>query len=186
MDLPAANALRAGQTATVGGHSVHRRRISVRRAGRVQLRVFRPPGSVVPIRFAIAIPDGQSASLVAAGRHSVAVSPDGSAIVFAANGRLYLRRLSEMEAQPIAGSDVNGAAQNPTFSPDGQFVAFVASRDRTLRKLAAMAPRQLFWPPSRVSRSASAGTETACSSAKDGMALSACRPRAARPSASSR
>lgn len=63
---------------------------------------------------------------------SVAISPDGTMIVFAgvmpgqtANARtmLYRRPLASANADPLAGTE--GAA-NPFFSPDGQWVAYVA------------------------------------------------------------
>jgi serine/threonine protein kinase len=58
---------------------------------------------------------------------SMALSPDGVTIVFAAyKGRqlqLYKRLLDQTEAAPIAGTD--GAAE-PFFSPDGQWLAFFA------------------------------------------------------------
>ena len=103
--------------------------------GALAHRWWLPTAPAAQIRFAIDIPDSQSASFLASGRRSLAVSPDGTQIAYASNGRLYRRRLTEIEAKPIAGSDVNGA-QNPVFSPDGQFVAFVVGGDRTLRKLA--------------------------------------------------
>ncbi|MGH9142524.1 MAG: hypothetical protein ACRD2I_15445, partial [Vicinamibacterales bacterium] len=56
---------------------------------------------------------------------SVAISPDGSRIVYTAlrNGssQLILRRLDQLEGGPISGSE-GGTA--PFFSPDGQQIAF--------------------------------------------------------------
>ena len=61
----------------------------------------------------------------------LAISPDGSAVVFAGTdsagvSRLFLRRLDDLTASPIAGTESAGAA---FFSPDGQWIAFwVAGR----------------------------------------------------------
>jgi serine/threonine-protein kinase len=57
---------------------------------------------------------------------SVAISPDGQTIAYVMRtdgiGRLYVRRLDQLEATAIEGSD---GATLPLFSPDGQSVAFV-------------------------------------------------------------
>jgi Tol biopolymer transport system component len=59
---------------------------------------------------------------------SVAVSPDGTQVAYVGrrgNSRqLYLRRLSDLESRPLAGTDGAGA---PFFSRDGQWVAFTAN-----------------------------------------------------------
>ena len=59
------------------------------------------------------------------GRTSIALSPDGRNLVYAAERsdgtRLYLRPLDAFDATPIAGTD--GGFQ-PFFSPDGQSVGF--------------------------------------------------------------
>ena len=75
-------------------------------------------------RFALALPAGQE--LLAPGGTRVAWSPDGSAFVYVGPGRgrsqLWLRRLNDLQAVPIAGSD---AATSPVFSPDGGEIGFV-------------------------------------------------------------
>ena len=53
----------------------------------------------------------------------VALSPDGTRLVYAANQRLYLRSMDRREAVPIPGT---GGGFNPFFSPDGQWVGFFA------------------------------------------------------------
>ena len=89
------------------------------------------PANVV--RFAIAPPQGTHFSSI--GAHTVAISPDGTRLVFRINTtegpRLYLRDMSSSEMTLIPGSE---GAQVPFFSPDGQSVAFVSSG--TLKKTA--------------------------------------------------
>ena len=66
------------------------------------------------------------------GRQAVAISPNGTHIVYSANGRLYVRALDDLNPTPIAGTrgEVadNSAARNPFFSPDGRWIRVLASR----------------------------------------------------------
>jgi serine/threonine-protein kinase len=63
---------------------------------------------------------------------SLALSPDGSTMAFAARlptdpllarGQLYVRRLADLHATPVAGT---AGAAAPFFSPDGQWIGFFA------------------------------------------------------------
>jgi Tol biopolymer transport system component len=64
------------------------------------------------------------------------LSPDGALLVFVAqkdatvDPQLYVRRLQQLQAMPLAGTD---NARNPFFSPDGQWIAFFA--DGKLKKI---------------------------------------------------
>jgi Tol biopolymer transport system component/predicted Ser/Thr protein kinase len=89
-----------------------------------------PPATVA--RFAIPIPEVQQTNFIA---RNIAISPDGTQIVYEANRRLYLRPISESEAKPIAGTEDSVAATSPTFSPNGKSIAFYAAGDRTLRSI---------------------------------------------------
>ena len=64
---------------------------------------------------------------------ALAISPDGSTIVFKADaqqdGRLWVKRRGELNPAPMPGTERAGA---PVFSPDGQWIAFVA--DQHLKK----------------------------------------------------
>jgi eukaryotic-like serine/threonine-protein kinase len=74
-------------------------------------------------RFALALPPGQE--LQTPGGTRIAFAPDGRSFVYVGPGasgpRLWLRRLNELEAIPIAGTE---GATSPTFSPDGSEIAF--------------------------------------------------------------
>jgi eukaryotic-like serine/threonine-protein kinase len=63
----------------------------------------------------------------------VAISADGTKFAYAANGRLFLKRLSEEEARPIPGAQ---SILNVFFSPDGEWVGFYSRIDFTLKKIA--------------------------------------------------
>jgi hypothetical protein len=51
------------------------------------------------------------------GRLAIAISPDGTQIVFVSNGQLYRRSLGASDASPVLGTQ-NLAPTTPTFSPD--------------------------------------------------------------------
>jgi serine/threonine-protein kinase len=61
-----------------------------------------------------------------AGGARIALSPDGRALAYIGPGesgnRLWLRRLDQLEATPIAGTD---NASEPFFSPDGRRIGFI-------------------------------------------------------------
>jgi serine/threonine-protein kinase len=67
---------------------------------------------------------------------AIILSPDGSTLAFVARARdgaarqIYLRRLNELRAVPLSGTD---GALNPFFSPDGQWIAYFA--DGKLKKV---------------------------------------------------
>ena len=86
----------------------------------------------VAARFYHELPDGQA--FTRQGRPLVAVSPDGSQIVYVANSQLYLRNLDEMEARPIQGTDED--PDNPFFSPGGEWVGYYSASDDQLKKIA--------------------------------------------------
>ncbi|MEO8020004.1 MAG: protein kinase [Pseudomonadota bacterium] len=103
------------------------------------LRSPSPPAvaGVAPLpvtRFTYVLPDSRKLALPIP-RHAVAISPDGTAIVYASADQLYLQRLAETEARPIAGSELPVGIAEPTFSPDGRSIAFWSASDRTIRIL---------------------------------------------------
>jgi serine/threonine-protein kinase len=64
---------------------------------------------------------------------AIAISPDGTNMVFVSNDRLYTRPISATQSSPIPGT---AGALNPVFSPDGKWIAFWGFNDRTLKKIA--------------------------------------------------
>jgi len=78
-------------------------------------------------RFGVTVPEGLA---LAMGRGALAISPDGVRIVYAAEGRLFLRTLSEFESRLVPGGD---GAISPVFSPDGQSILFWT--DPALRRM---------------------------------------------------
>src|SRR5262249_22905819 len=60
-------------------------------------------------------------------RRMVAISPDGTRLVFVANNRLYIRQFDELDAAAIRGTESGPdglGPDSPVFSADGQSVAF--------------------------------------------------------------
>ena len=78
-----------------------------------------------PIRMTVTI--GADASLTTNVGTAAVLSPDGHMLAFAAESGgkslLYVRRLDQLQATPLAGTD---DAYGPFFSPDGEWIAFFA------------------------------------------------------------
>jgi serine/threonine-protein kinase len=90
------------------------------------------PAAPESTRFAIDLPAEHI--LTRAGRHVVALSPDGLQLVYVANRQLFLRSFRELEAKAIDGT-ANTDPAEPVFSPDGQWIAFWSNG--ALRKVPA-------------------------------------------------
>jgi serine/threonine-protein kinase len=90
----------------------------------IALRGPRPPARPVA-RMLVALPPGDRLAL--GSTPVVALSPDGSRLVYVANHsgstQLYVRAIDRFEATPIPGTE---GAESPFFSPDGQSVGFFA------------------------------------------------------------
>jgi eukaryotic-like serine/threonine-protein kinase len=105
-------------------------------SGIVAWRVKPPANQTVLAVTRFSIPLSENQQFTNAGRQLLAISPDGTQLVFVANQRLYLRSMSESEARPILGTESSGGVTSPVFSPDGRSIAFGSGADRTLKRIA--------------------------------------------------
>ena len=72
-----------------------------------------------------------TALVTAGGERDVAITPDGSRIVYRGTNQLLVRVLNQIEPDVLGGL---GAATNPFISPDGQWIGFADGQ--TLKKVA--------------------------------------------------
>jgi Tol biopolymer transport system component len=79
-------------------------------------------------RFAVPLPAGHR--MLYGQIPTLAISPDGSRIVFETQGRLHVRMLDRFDAEPIPGTE---GANTAFFSPDGNWIGFV--RGATLMRV---------------------------------------------------
>jgi len=83
-------------------------------------------------RFAVELPAGERLRISSQGAFtmvgSIALSPDGKTLAYIATDGvrswLYLRRLDQLEASPMPGTE---GALEPFFSPDSEWVGFTAN-----------------------------------------------------------
>ena len=85
-----------------------------------------------PIHLSFLRPVGTE--LTNTGRPVLAISPDGTKVVFNAGNQLYLRKLDAAESVPIPGTQGPGV-QTPFFSADGRWVAFFSLETRELKRI---------------------------------------------------
>jgi eukaryotic-like serine/threonine-protein kinase len=77
-----------------------------------------PSPALAVVRFAITLPPDQG---FAVARQAIDFSSDGTRVVYTADGRLFIRSLSEIEPRLVLGAE---PAIHPVFSPDGQSVVY--------------------------------------------------------------
>ena len=90
-----------------------------------------PIPSLGLMRFTLAPPDA-AALATALNPRDIAISPDGTQVVYAGISQLYLRRIDQLDAAPLRGAE-GGTA--PFFSPDGEWVGFLDSAGYVLQKV---------------------------------------------------
>ena len=93
-------------------------------------------GATLPVpeplmQFEIELPEQVDFSNT--GRRIVAISPDGSRIVFVADGQLWMRLMGDLVPTLISGTD---DARSPFFSADGQQVGFQVLGTNELKRVA--------------------------------------------------
>ncbi len=122
-----------------------------------------PTSSRAVSRMTINLPDGEPLALakfgpLGIGRTSMALSPDGSQLVYAVdhNGksRLYLRAFDQFDAKPISGTE---GAYSPFFSPDGRSLGFFSGNK--LKKLSLQGGEPLTLCEARIPHGASWGPD---------------------------
>ena len=122
--------------------------------------LMRPPLSPPAPLKQVVIPLPSTAPLeVETLRPAVALSPDGTRLVYVANRggkrQLYLRQMDRLDATPIPGTE---GAYSPFFSSDGQSVGFVVGYDLKKVSVSGGAPQFLADVPP-VTRGASWGPD---------------------------
>jgi serine/threonine-protein kinase len=100
---------------------------------------LRPAPAPLLSQFSLALrPNQELQPPLGSGGARIALSPDGRALVYSGPGeggnRLWLRRIDQLDATPIGGTD---GAGTPFFSPDGQRVGFI--KDGNLVRIASLA-----------------------------------------------
>ncbi len=88
------------------------------------------PAPELPVQFEFELPEG--VDFTNAGRRSIAISPDGSRIVFVGNRQLWMRQLGDLVPTPIPGTET---ARTPFFSPDGQQIGFATEDPGQLKRV---------------------------------------------------
>jgi serine/threonine-protein kinase len=89
------------------------------------------PAAAAVTRFSLVFAEDPQFTTI---RQNLAISPDGSHLVYAANRQLYLRSMNETEVRPLPGTG-DTYPTTPFFSPDGQWIGFEAIYDRSLKKI---------------------------------------------------
>ena len=72
-------------------------------------------------KFAVSVAPSAPVEL---GADNVAISPDGTLVVYTAGGGLHVRPLNQLESEPLRGAE---NARHQFFSPDGAWVGFQTS-----------------------------------------------------------
>ena len=147
LERPSTSLVTAGPTTEPSGAAVEpRRRLWRRIAPLVSVAVFagsiaallawylKPIPAASVVRFGYPFVAGFPGAPLT--HHFLNVSPDGSRIVYVYGTprQLYVRHISELEMQPVPGTDTLGDVFAPAFSPDGRDLAFW-SGDGTIKRV---------------------------------------------------
>ena len=92
-----------------------------------------PPQPPVPVtRFPLTLPSGRVVGVYA---RTIALSPSGNEVAYAADSQLLLRRLSDFAMVPVTAADLGYNLQSPAFSPDGKWIAYYSASQRAVRRI---------------------------------------------------
>ena len=100
-------------------------------AGVVSWSLMPSPSPRIVMRFPIVLPPSEQMPFLVIGTQ-LALSPDGSRLVYLTNEGLYLREMDEMSAKLLVEA-ADGTVTSPAFSPDGEWVAFWSSRQELMK-----------------------------------------------------
>ena len=107
------------------------------------------------VRFTFVPP--ASASLALGFDRDIAISPDGTRIVYrGGNGQLFVRALDQLDVQPLAGI---AGVRSPFISPDGRWVGFFQGTELKKVSISGGTPITLCRVPTGGARGASWGTD---------------------------
>ena len=93
------------------------------------------PSPATVARFSFSLAAGQV--LTTQQGSAVAVSPDGTLLLYVADGQLYVRPVGDVSARPVPGTQFSavGTPRFPVFAPDGQSIAFQSIGNPTIRRI---------------------------------------------------
>jgi serine/threonine protein kinase/Tol biopolymer transport system component len=94
---------------------------------------LRTPEPREVIRLEHVLPEDQQFDFYNTAGPNLAVSRDGTQLIYITREGLYLRSLDELNATFIRGTDEN--PRSPFFSPDSQWIGYQSQTDNTLKKI---------------------------------------------------
>jgi serine/threonine-protein kinase len=123
-------------------------------AAGVAVWYLRPAPDARIVRFSFPLAE----ELTTPARYSIAISPDGRLLAYAAGNRLHLRAMEDLSSKPLPGTDGFDSVHSPVFSPDGQSIVFWAFRGQSLKRISlsggsavslcpAVSPFGISWGP---------------------------------------
>ena len=92
---------------------------------------LRPSSLPAITRLTVSLPAGTN---LFANRSVVAISPDGTQVVYVTPSGLHLRSLSAFDTHVIRGTEGIFNISEPAFSPDGRSIVFHTTADQTLKR----------------------------------------------------
>ena len=95
-----------------------------------------PPAAPTVTRMSVVLPDGVQYVNSSSPSHGLAVSPDGTQIVYRGGSygqtQLFRRSLEDLAVEPLPGTE---GGMQPFFSPDGASVGFITQPDYELKRV---------------------------------------------------